>query len=173
MIFNAKYGILNEIACDLDVDWSSFYLSLDMTENGNKKVTFEAPWDFDSAFGMIERNGCSNPLGLYAAKKQNPWFRLVVDQGWFEEMVREKWAEMKEYAVLERTISFIEAEKATYKNAYIRNYEKWSRRVTQGNSEVVARLNSYKDINTAQGLAADYLKEWITKRFNYLDVCWK
>ena len=32
--------ILNEIAKDLDVDWSSFYLSLNMTAEGNKKVTF-------------------------------------------------------------------------------------------------------------------------------------
>lgn len=43
--------ILHEILQDRDIGWSSFYLSIDMSKNGNKKLTFEAPWDFDYAIG--------------------------------------------------------------------------------------------------------------------------
>ena len=164
--------ILNEIARDLDVDWSSFYLSLDMSADGNKKVTFEAPWDFDSSFGSIIKENCNDPNGLYAATNANPWFRLVANEEWFWDMVYEKWAEIKEFGVLENVIEMVKTEKNIYKDYYIKNYTKWSSRVTGGNTEVVPELNTYNDINTAQGLAADYLINWLTLRFAYLDSQW-
>ena len=43
--------ILHEILEDRDIGFSSFYFSLDFSENGNKKLTFNAPWDFDYAVG--------------------------------------------------------------------------------------------------------------------------
>ena len=164
--------ILNEIAKDLDVDWSSFYLSLNMTAEGNKKVTFEAPWDFDSSFGLVARDGCPSTTGLYAATNANPWFQLVVGQDWFWEMVYEKWAEMKEHGLLENVLTLIKTEKETYKNYYIKNYQKWSSRVLYGNGECVSQINSYTNINTAQGLAADYLINWLTARLSWLDSQW-
>jgi len=165
--------ILNEIACDLDVDWSSFYLSLDMTESGNKKVTFEAPWDFDSCFGIIHKRNCSNPEGLFAATSENPWYRLVVQEDWFEEMVWEKWAELKAYGVMDNAIELIEIEKEYFADYYIKNHQRWSARVVHGNGEVVEQLNTYNNTETAQALAADYLKDWLTRRFAYLDSQWR
>lgn len=164
--------ILNEIAKDLDVDWSSFYLSLNMTAEGNKKLTFEAPWDFDSSFGLVSRDNCAPTTGLYAATNANPWFQLVTSQDWFWEMVYEKWAEMKEHGVFENVFELIRLEKETYKNYYIKNYQKWSSRVWYGNDECVSQINSYRDINTAQGLAADYLINWLTARISWLDSQW-
>ena len=162
--------ILNEIACDLDIDWSSFYLSLNMTATGNKKVTFEAPWDFDSCFGIV--NGvCNNAQGMYAANKGNPWFNLVKNADWFQEMVREKWAELKEYGVFDTALEIVAQEKATYKTYYQKNYEKWSERLS-GNFEVISQLNGYNQAATAQGLASDYLTDWFTKRIAYLDRQW-
>ena len=164
--------ILNEIAKDLDVDWSSFYLSLNMTTEGNKKLTFEAPWDFDSSFGLVSRDNCASSTGLYAATNANPWFQLVVKQDWFWEMVYQKWAEMKDNGVLENALKLISLEKETYKDYYIKNYTRWSSRVLNGNNECVSQINSYKDINTAQGLAADYLVNWLTARLIWLDNQW-
>ena len=164
--------ILNEIAKDLDFDWSSIYLSLNMTEEGNKKITFEGPWDFDSCFGMISRENCSATNDMYAANDENPWIQLVRNEDWFWEMVYEKWAELKEYGIFEKTIKLVQTEKETYKDYYINNYKRWSARVSGGNDECVYILNTYKDINTAQGLAADYLIDWLTKRFAYLDSQW-
>ena len=43
--------ILHEILEDRDIGFSSFYFSLDFSENGNHKLTFNAPWDFDYAIG--------------------------------------------------------------------------------------------------------------------------
>ncbi|MBQ3028210.1 MAG: CotH kinase family protein, partial [Lachnospiraceae bacterium] len=57
--------ILNELFCDADVYWSSFFLSVDFGPEGNKKLTFEAPWDFDSAMGLKDR--CLDGTGFYAS----------------------------------------------------------------------------------------------------------
>ena len=63
--------ILNEIACDPDIGWSSFYLDFDMGEGKDHRLRFEAPWDWDSAFG--NRSGfCDNARGYYAYGSGNP-----------------------------------------------------------------------------------------------------
>lgn len=43
--------LLHEILEDRDIGFSSFYFSLDYSETGNRKLTFNAPWDFDYATG--------------------------------------------------------------------------------------------------------------------------
>ncbi|MBO7614507.1 MAG: CotH kinase family protein [Bacilli bacterium] len=43
--------LLHELLEDRDLGFSSFYFSIDFSENGNKKLTFNAPWDFDYAVG--------------------------------------------------------------------------------------------------------------------------
>ena len=165
--------ILNEIACDLDVDWSSFYLSLDLSEDGGKKITFEAPWDWDSCFGLRFDIDAAVPgaKGMYAYNR-NPWFKLVNSYDWFWDMVKDKWSEMKKYEVQERTIDLISTQKALYASYYIKNNQRWSGRVTGGNSECNSTLQSYRDINTAQGLAAEFLINWLHQRFTYLDSQW-
>ena len=88
------------------------------------------------------------------------------------QMVRDKWDEMKKNGVLECTLYLIETEKEAYKDYYVKNHERWSERLLGGNSEVVAVLNTYTDPKTAEGLAADYLRDWLTRRFAYLDSVW-
>lgn len=43
--------ILCDISEDRDIGFSSFNLSLDMSETGDRKMTYVAPWDFDYAYG--------------------------------------------------------------------------------------------------------------------------
>jgi len=35
--------IINEITCDADLYFSSFYMDVDFSKDGNKKLRFEAP----------------------------------------------------------------------------------------------------------------------------------
>ncbi len=49
--------ILHEICQDYDIGFSSFNFSLDMSEEGNKKLTYVAPWDFDYAMGYNPNDG--------------------------------------------------------------------------------------------------------------------
>ena len=162
--------ILDELVCNADVDSSSFYLSVDMTEDGNKKLTFEAPWDFDSCFGI--RYGYVNDAqGMYALNSDNPWYKIFKNCDWFTEMVREKWSEIKEYEVIDKAFELISMQKTVYHQYYVKNYQRWSERLN-GNFELISLLNSYNDANTAQGLASDYLTDWFTKRVAYLDSKW-
>ena len=162
--------ILDELVCNPDVDSSSFFLSLDMTNEGNKKLTFEAPWDFDSCFGI--RSGYVNDAkGLYALESENPWYAIIEDCDWFTAMVCEKWAQIKEYGVIDRAFELISTQKTVYYNYYVKNYQRWSERLN-GNFELISLLNSYRDAYTAQGLASDYLTDWFTTRVAYLNSVW-
>ena len=60
--------ILADIACDVDMTWSSFFMDVDFGEAGDKKLRFEAPWDYDSSFGNTL--GCLDGEGIYNTIKQ-------------------------------------------------------------------------------------------------------
>ncbi len=158
--------LLNEIICNPDIAWSSFYISLDMSENGSRKLTFEAPWDYDSCFGIragFERNDI-----MYAANTCNPWLRPLSEEEWFMDMVKEKWQEIKDAGVPDSTLAMIKERSALYADYYEKNYERWSERIENGNHELIPLLNSCK----TQNEAADYLINWLSERFEYLDSQW-
>lgn len=158
--------ILNEIACDADLDWSSFYISLDMSENGDKKLVFEGPWDFDSAFGICSDYQKADKM--YAANSLNPWFALVQNETWFKDLVKEKWNELKQAGVLDNTLALSLYHKKEFKKYYVNNFERWPSRIEDGNTEVVDEINTY----TSQSQAADYQYNWLKARFTYLDSIW-
>lgn len=158
--------ILNEIACDSDIAWSSFYLSVDMTKEGKHKLTFEAPWDFDSAFGM--KKNFTSTEGLFAATSKNPWLSLLANEDWFIEMVKEKWHEICSAEIPQKSLELINKQKTVYEQYYKKNYERWPNRILKGNGEVTNVLNTYK----TQAQAADYLYNWLSKRYEFLNKTW-
>lgn len=163
--------ILNEIACDLDVDFSSFYLSLDMSAGGDGRLVFEAPWDFDSAYG-IWVGMCTDAEGMYAMEKGNPWFDLLDGVAWFEELVRERWAELYEQGVFDGALSMIETQTEVYRSCYIKNNRRWQARLEDGHGSLVPLLDKFPDPVTAQATAADHLYGWLEHRIAYLDGVW-
>ncbi len=158
--------IINEIACDSDIAWSSFYLSVDMSKDGKKKLIFEAPWDFDSAFGMKKNFTATD--GVFAAEKLNPWLGIFAKEEWFLEMVKEKWNELYDAHVFDMALKLVKDQKEVFEPHYARNYAKWSERVIKGNGEVTPELNKYK----TQAQASDYLYNWLDKRIKYLNSVW-
>ena len=163
----ADMYILSEITCDPDLAWSSFYISLDMTETGSKKLIFEAPWDFDSAFG-IKQGFVNSGNGMYAANCDNPWLVLLIREQWFQNIIKDKWAELVESGATDEVIEIIEKNKKDYELCYENNFRRWKNRIIFGNSELVWELNTYR----TQAEAADYLINWLTKRFKYLNIQW-
>lgn len=159
--------LLNEIACNPDLGWSSFYLSLDLSEDGSRKLTFQAPWDFDSAFGI--RHDYEATRGDYARYAGNPWLQLFADEPWFQEMVKARWAELKAQDLPEKTLALISALTATYAADFARNYDRWPSRIIEGNHELVEVLNR----SQSQGEAADYLTRWLRDRFADLNDRWR
>jgi len=164
--------LLNEIVMNPDIAWSSFYLCLDMSENGSKKLIFEAPWDYDSCFGIRASTptspGTETNEGLYCERTNNPWLRIFSGEEWFMDMVAARWNEIKAAGVPESTLALIEQQRTVMADNYVQNYNRWMDRVFYGNEELVPEVNACKN----QREASEFLTKWLTGRFEYLDSQW-
>ncbi len=170
--------ILCEIACDADIYWSSFFMDVDFGEGGNKKLTFEAPWDFDSALG--NKNRCASGEGFYAAnivkdvndqyKTINPWLAVLLKADWYEQLVKERFAKAYDDGVFDRVIEELTTVSQTYEEAFTRNYERWDNIRNNGAAnELCAAAKRCK----TQMEAAEYLASWLTTRIAFLHEAWK
>ena len=166
--------ILQEIACDNDIDWSSFFFSVDMSAGGDKKLTFQAPWDFDSGFGMMK--GLEELDKIFTANSYtnamhglNPWTALPAHADWFMKVVAERWNELKERGVFTRLTYLIETVTETYKPYFEKNYTRWD---NLGKIVDPVQSETLKDFKS-QSDASDYLKNWLSRRINFLDKYFK
>lgn len=158
--------ILQEIACDYDIYWSSFFMSVDMSESGSKKLTFEAPWDFDSAFAI--KDACKNGSGYYAASKDNPWLLLLIHEDWFMDRVKARWQEAKDMGVFDGALDMIRAYQEGYRTAYEKNYRRWPNMGMNVGGELVPEAQGFR----FQSDAANYLHSWLRTRIRNLDRMW-
>ena len=159
--------IISEICRDPDIAMSSFFLSLDMSAKGDKRITLEAPWDFDSGLG-IKNDSAADTYGLYAAETANPWLHVLTSQGWFWDMVKAKWRTMHARGVLDSALSLVKKQKTVYEKYYERNLQRWPDRMYWGYGILRDEHATY----STQAQAADYLYDWLKARFEYLDSQW-
>ncbi len=184
--------ILNEICCDYDLHWSSFYMSADLSATGNRKLTFCAPWDFDTAFGSknakydfnstekySNKDACPTAETPYAGVNRNPWLILLINQEWFMDAVKEKWAELVQYRIPHKAIEQIDLVCVCYREDLKENtnrawYDSNLRRMVyhKGDPSPTKELITEIANCTTQIQAADRLSGWLTKRFNYLNREW-
>ena len=162
--------IIQEVACDNDVDWSSFFFSVDMSASGDKKLTFQAPWDFDSGYGMM--NGLEELDKIFSANAYtnsqhglNPWTTLPAHADWFMKAVAQRWNKLKEKGVFTRLTTLIELVTETYQPNFDKNYERWDNlgKIVDSpfQSDTVKTFTTHKE-------AADYLKNWLSHRIDFL-----
>ena len=189
----ASVLILQEIACDQDVDQSSFFMSIDCSKTGDGKLKFQAPWDFDMAFGIVKPYENANTNNLYAANSNNPWLVLLYKSNKIKEKIKEKWLGMNENKVLDKMLEYIDTVSNLYVDNYQRNYEKWhnigpyiEEKINQFKQENNKNLNetcSWDDCYyilvpegswqcKTQKEATVFLKKWLTDRFKVLDSFW-
>lgn len=162
--------LLQEIVCDPDLYITSFFMTLDMSATGNKKLTFQAPWDFDSTMGNKKQD--ANDQGLYAGVvgydvnherrgTGNPWMMLLVNQPWFNEMVKEKWNAVKA-SVFSKVTNQITSFTSEYSANFKDNYEKWPMEPNDEYRPEAAACNTHR-------AAANQLKNWLNARKSSLD----
>ena len=173
--------IISEIACDPDLYYSSFYMSVDFGATGDKKIRFEAPWDFDSTMG--NKKHCKDAQGLYAAAWQrdvnyndtetfaNPWMMVFVNCDWFQKLVREKWNSMQKDKILSKLVANIDFATKNYKSNFKADNKRWGH-VGINNPEVAHEYCPESLACKNQADAAKRLKTWLTARFKYLDSVW-
>ncbi len=176
--------IINELACDADIYWSSFFMSVDFGAEGDKRLTFCAPWDYDSAFG--NKNRCADGKGYYASnivpdvnggpngggsyETVNPWLVVLAYEDWYRDMIKETWTEAFESGVFNRAYDMIVADADNYGEAFKKNYDKWDN--IRKNSSFAGELSSGAAKCRTHGEAADYLAKWLLDRVTFLNGEW-
>ena len=120
--------ILQEIACNPDLGHSSFYLSLDMSETGDKRLTLTSPWDFDLAFGLATSFMEDPTVFKYYAKDctLNPWVSLLTNAEWFMDLVKQKWQELWDSGLWYKTFNMLNDYSATYSADFATNFTEWN-----------------------------------------------
>lgn len=174
----ADVYIINEIACDADIYWSSFFMDVDFGADGCKKLTFEAPWDYDSALGNKDR--CADGQGMYAAnivpdvnniyETINPWLAVLMHEEWFCDIIREKWTNAYDAGVFESIYQMIEDDTEQYSDAFERNYMRWNNIIDNDAIEGELSRNALLCKDHAQ--ASEYLSDWLRTRVEFLNGYW-
>ncbi len=169
--------ILNELACDADVYWSSFFMSVDFGEDGEKLLRFEAPWDFDSAYGNKDR--CADGKGFYAANSVwdvnnqyqaiNPWLAVLMHEEWFQDIIRKQWTAAYDDGTFERAYTMIEEDTENYSAAFEKNVKRWN--CIAGNTAKDEWCQGVKACKTQQEMSA-YLENWLRTRVEFLNEYW-
>ena len=174
----ADMYIISELTCDADIYWSSFFMDVDFGEGGNRKLTFEAPWDFDSAMGNKDR--CADGTGFYAAnivwdvnhqyETINPWLAVLMHEEWFQQLISDKWTSAYDSGVFERAYTMITEDTEHYSEAFDRNYAKWNNLSDKSAFESELSTKSAKCKTHAE--ASNYLLEWLKSRVEFLNGYW-
>ncbi len=173
----ADIYILNEIACDADIYWSSFFMDVDFGAGGDKKLRFEAPWDFDSAFG--NKNRCVKGTGFYAAnivwdvndqyEAINPWLAVLMHEEWFKEIIREEWSEAYNSGVFSTAYNTIILSTSQYSTAFENNESRWHS-ITQNTAE--SEWSNYvRECDTHREMS-QHFENWLRTRIDFLNEYW-
>lgn len=175
----ADMYIISELTCDADIYWSSFFMDVDFGEGGDKRLTFEAPWDFDSGLG--NKNRCADGSGFYAAsivpdvngneyKTINPWLAVIMHEDWYQDIIRDKWTAAYDSGVFADVVSMVESDKTELSAAFTRNYDKWDNIVH--NEAFAAELSYSASKCSNQTEAADFLINWLNARIEFMNGVW-
>ena len=175
----ADLYILSDLTCDADLYWSSFFMDADFGEGGSKKLTFEAPWDFDSALGIKRR--CIDGTGFYAGNSMpdvndytyetiNPWLAVLSYEDWFQELIRKKWTAAYDAGIFTSACDAVQSDTQKYADAFARNTKKWG---SSTSDEGIARELAPEAARCrTQPDAAAQLRTWLESRIQFLNEQW-
>ncbi|MBQ9899173.1 MAG: CotH kinase family protein [Ruminococcus sp.] len=179
----ADMYIISELTCDADIYLTSFFMTADFGADGNGKLTFQAPWDFDSSMG--NKNRCADGTGFYAAniipdvnggpdvggyETINPWLAVLMYEDWFQDIIREEWTNAYDSGVFERAAEMIVSDTEAHSKSFANNYKKWNNLIN--NNAYAGELSDGAAACKTQAEAAEYLSEWFTARVDFLNGYW-
>ena len=153
--------IIQELAQDGDLDWSSRFFSIDMSPKGNHLLTYTAPWDFDGAFsGSTDR--------LFVMNDDNPWFVIFYGQDWFWALLNERWDAAKKAGVFTGVLEMLDTVAEVNADAYDRNSERWASNA-RGNRPGSGEPGSGESA-LSQTQAEEALRSWLEAKIEAFDL---
>ena len=193
----AEGFIINAVCLPPDVGYSSFYLSFNNAPNGDKKLRYDNPWDFDSNFGnrrnFIEKPDTASSSGggwgqsssydpYFMDRTANMWLQLLGKLDFFmNDYVKPKWNAARENGTFEDMIKLAKTYYQYYDGEYAKNFAKWT--TTQASDNNVGSYFNGDGVNSGElrkpfvnvNERKDAQKEtlnWLAKRVNYLESKW-
>jgi len=171
--------ILNEVVCNVDVSYSSFFMDVDFGTEGSKKLRFEAPWDFDLAYGNKGTYYCPDGQGLYAASKifqtgtntytVNAWLTVLMYQDWYQDLIRSKWAELYKKGIFTDAVASIRENVKTYGKAFENSYQRWGEsHYFDLSFELAPEIMELQ----SQAEQAEFVAQWLEKRIQFINNYW-
>ena len=186
----AEGFIINAVSLPPDVGYSSFYMAFDNSPNGDKKLRFDNPWDFDSNFGNRrnfivnpdQKNGNYDPY--FMDRTANMWLQFLGKIDFFmNDYVKPKWAAAKAAHTFENMVSYAETFYKYFEPEYLKNFQKWP--TTQASDQNVASYFNGDGVNSGElrkpfvstsaserKLAQQETLSWLNRRVAYLDGKW-
>lgn len=173
--------IFNEFVCDPDLYLTSFFMNVDFAEGKDKKLYFNAPWDFDSTMG--NKRFCTDdhfasasaPDAMFAGLCQtdvngdygnihaNPWMVIFIREAWFQNIVKDRYSKLNPSQVLSELKTYIDNNSTdAYQASFDYTRSLWNN--PGNNSELCS--DSSAAAKTSQKASAEYLKNWLTARFS-------
>ena len=194
----AEGFVINAVCLPPDVGYSSFYMSFDNTEKGDKKLRFDNPWDFDSNFGnrrnFIEKpDEVSQSSGGWGGAGQsydpyfmdrtaNMWLQLLGKLDFFmNDYVKPKWNATRENKTFEKMLNMLDVYYKYFDAEYDRNFKKWP--TTQASDNNVGQYFNGDGVNSGE-LRRPFVNvsdrkeaqqetiNWLIKRVDYLENRW-
>ena len=184
----AEGFIINAVCLPPDVGYSSFYMSFDNTDTGDKKLRFDNPWDFDSNFGNRrnflvnpdQKNGNYDPY--YMDRTANLWLQLLGKLDFFiNDYVKPKWNTAKQNHVFDGMLNMLDVYYKYFEGEFKKNFTKWT--TTQASDSNVASYFNGDGVNggelrtpfvqvSQRKAAQQETIRWLTARVNYLNGRW-
>lgn len=161
--------ILDEIVKNLDA--GTFNMYVDLSPEGDGRLTLGPPWDFDFAMANTKYDSTHSPYDYYATNftysdgmRVNTIFVLFGNLPWFEEMIKDVWDEYVDelYGVANNLSVMTEL----YGEQYQRDYAYWNRSLLFHHcADCHSKFTCHAD-------AVDFLSDWLYKRLDWLDYVW-
>jgi len=164
--------ILDEIVKNFDA--GTFNMYMDLGPQGDRRITFGPPWDFDFAMGNTRYASTYSSQDVYAANftysdgyRTNFLFAMLYNLSWFRTDVSKVWCE--KYDAMMADIKDIKTVTAFGKAQFESNYDRWP---TLGTSTMGHQSDDVLKFGTHKN-ASDYLYNWLVKRMAYIDSYWR
>lgn len=146
--------LINEITKNND---AIFYTSCYMNMAPNGKLKMGPLWDFDIALGNINYNDNNLPEGFWV--KESVWISRLFEDAEFVALVKKRYVEIRNYET--DIMQFINENANKLQWSVVENNAKWGTlyETTWPNYAIWGSYNN----------EVQYLKNWLHKRFEWLD----
>ena len=165
--------ILHAFTVAPDLGYSSFYMAYDNTANGDHKLRFDVPWDFDSNFGNRNNFYVNAEGDTYVENTYNTWLYLFSKLSFFTTMVKAKWNEIRDEKLFEKMFKMLNAHFKDHDGEIQRDHQKWPQ-----NDAAHVPPNNFDEIRDPYKEPSQYKEaeeetiNWCAKRVNFLEKKW-